>query len=107
MTPEHVKALLPILKAYAEGKTIQYDTNGNGKVPNWVDQLGPRGVHFDDTANRYRIKPNTVKYRRYLYRVLGIGTNVGVSQTQENTETVEMSQYFIRWIDTEWQEVEV
>lgn len=49
MTREQCKALLPIMQAYAEGKTIQtcYDNR-------WEDCCHPR---FDDKPERYRIKP--------------------------------------------------
>jgi len=50
MTPERAKELLPIIQAYAEGKTIQYRANIN---VGWRDAGGPR---WDDDFE-YRIKP--------------------------------------------------
>jgi hypothetical protein len=91
MTPEHVKALLPVLQAFAEGKTI--------------DVSDPHcAVEFYE----YRIKPETVKYRRCLERGNPAQPYlVNTVHCQRAAERVELSSYFIRWIDTEWQEVEV
>ncbi len=49
MTPERAKELLPIIQAYAEGRTIQYM-----KHEKW-DDLAPH-VSFNSTG-KYRIKP--------------------------------------------------
>ena len=60
MTRKEVKAILPILQAYAEGKTIQASPRGDGK--NWMD------VDENDTLSfslfSYRIKPSTT-YRPF------------------------------------------
>ena len=50
MTREQAVQLWPIIKAFGEGKTIQYAENGN-----W-DNLGD-GLYFDDASSNYRIKP--------------------------------------------------
>jgi len=47
MTPERAKTLLPIIQAYAEGKTIQHKACGE-----WVDSWKP-----DWSLPDYRIKP--------------------------------------------------
>ena len=57
MTRERAKELLPIIKAYAEGKTIQYLKKGE-----WFDALF--GPSFSLPANTYRIKPEP-KYRPF------------------------------------------
>jgi len=49
MTPERARELLPIIQAYAEGKTVQYFVNGR-----WVNHGDP---DFTGQANKYRIKP--------------------------------------------------
>lgn len=58
MTQEEAKHFWPIIKAYSEGKTIQY-LLPEGR---WVD------VHenflFDNSHERYRIKQNP-KYRKF------------------------------------------
>ena len=57
MTREEAKELLPIIKAYSEGKEIEYE-----------DYDGEWGVLdnplFKDKPNKYRIKPET-KYRPF------------------------------------------
>jgi hypothetical protein len=50
MTPSQAAALLPIITAYAEGKTIQILSNRR-----WVDQVG--NVFFQSPPGDYRIKP--------------------------------------------------
>ena len=57
ITREKAKELLPIIKAYSEGKKIQF-FNG----VEWVDK--EEILFFDDEPNRYRIKPNK-KYRPF------------------------------------------
>ena len=57
MTREEAKALLPIIKAYAEGKTIQGFDDENG----WNDLNEPA---FDGDPSSYRIKPEP-KYRPF------------------------------------------
>ena len=54
MTKEQAKELLPIIQAFAEGKTIEYCNNGN-----WVEQ---ENFGFMDNVWNYRIKP---KYRPF------------------------------------------
>ena len=57
ITRENAKVLLPIIKAYSEGKEIQY-FNGNY----WED--GNELLNFNDDPWRYRIKKET-KYRPF------------------------------------------
>lgn len=62
MTREEAKKLLPVLLAYAEGKTIQLRERSN--CPNCYVDLD-NNVHFDTyPAEYYRIKPFT-KYRPF------------------------------------------
>lgn len=62
MTREEAKKLLPVLQAYAEGKTIQLRERSN--CPNCYVDLD-NNVHFDTyPAEYYRIKPFT-KYRPF------------------------------------------
>ena len=56
MTREKAKELLPIIKAYADGKTIQYLIKDE-----WFDAFEP---NFNFPANDYRIKPEP-KYRPF------------------------------------------
>lgn len=56
MTRERVRELLPIMQAYAEGKTIQFLDGGN-----WYDVYD---TDFYKSPDRYRIKPEP-KYRPF------------------------------------------
>lgn len=56
-TKEEVKNFLPIMKAYIEGKQIQYLFDDEG----WRDVKNPQ---FTDHSSKYRIKPET-KYRPF------------------------------------------
>ena len=63
MTREEAKALLPIIQAYAEGKTIQtkIKTASTGRTEAWVDVINP---DLDGNPGCYRIKPEP-KYRPF------------------------------------------
>ena len=56
MTREEAKELLPIMQAFAEGKTIQVWTNDT-----WVDEEYPC---FFEELSQFRIKPES-KYRAF------------------------------------------
>ena len=56
MTREQAKEFLPLIEAFAEGKTIQF----NGGVYGWKDSSEPTW----DTSIEYRIKPEP-KFRPY------------------------------------------
>lgn len=56
MTREEAKQLLPIIQAYAEGKTIQFQNGGK-----WADIYE---TDFHQSPNKYRIKPE-LKYRPF------------------------------------------
>lgn len=63
MTREEAKELLPIIQAFAEGKTIQYYRNKDG-IQQWVDAQSDETVNFSDYTSKYRIKPES-KYRPF------------------------------------------
>lgn len=52
MTKEQAKEYIPILQAYAEGKTIQYLA-----ASGWIDWEYPG---FHDSPENYRIKPDPI-----------------------------------------------
>ena len=58
MTPAKAKELLPIIKAFSEGKTIQHF---NDISKEWTDKELPS---FSDKPSNYRIKPKP-KYRSF------------------------------------------
>lgn len=55
MNRERVKELLPVMQAFAEGKTIQHRTADD----HWVDFRDP---NFTSKASEYRIKPEPQKF---------------------------------------------
>ena len=57
MTRKEARELLPLIQAYAEGKTIQRIDDKN----EWIDLCI---VNFDFSPNKYRIKPKS-KYRPF------------------------------------------
>ena len=56
MTREEIKIMLPIMQAFAEGKTIQYNFNEGWRDVNIENLLGD--------ISKYRIKPEP-KYRPF------------------------------------------
>ena len=60
MNRQEAKELLPIIQAFAEGKTIQYYYGG----ADWIDVKLDEAVDFSDCVSNYRIKPEP-KYRPF------------------------------------------
>lgn len=69
MNIQQAKELLPIIQAFVEGKTIQYQHTYSSPLivadnPNWID-VSPNGaIDFSDNPLNYRIKPEP-KYRPF------------------------------------------
>ena len=61
MTREEAKTLLPIIQAFAEGKTIQVKVTDN-RWYDWKDKTDE--LNFESGPQRYRIKPEP-KYRPF------------------------------------------
>lgn len=61
MNRQQAKELLPIIQAFAEGKTIQV----KGPDNRWYDYSGSRKLKFDSDPKKYRIKPEP-KYRPFV-----------------------------------------
>ncbi len=63
MTREEVKELLPILQAFAEGKTVLQQVPTNSKVApfEWVEI---QDMHWCEDPSCYRVKPEP-KYRPF------------------------------------------
>ena len=59
MTREEAKELLPIMQAFAEGKTIQIKKEGD-----WFEVGENTEVYFSESPSDYRIKPQQ-KYRPF------------------------------------------
>jgi len=79
MTKEQAEEYIPLLKAYAEGKPIQYLAAGG-----WMDWEYPS---FHDSPDNYRIKPESVTY------VMSVWVTDDGSLISEN----DMSKYAPNW----------
>lgn len=62
MNRQRAKELLPIIQAFAEGKTIQYYYEHT--YPHWIDIGTNDSAGFNDDTLKYRIKPEP-KYRPF------------------------------------------
>ena len=70
MNRQQAKDLLPIIQAFAEGKTIQYQYTLSSPLivtdnPSWKDVLPGESVDFNNRSSKYRIKPEP-KYRPFI-----------------------------------------
>lgn len=99
MTPQHWKAVLPVIQAFANGQTIQY--KGNGK---WMDA---DIVNFKDNPLLYRIKPATIKSRRYFWQLVGQKDIKVAIWVLGQTCNPESWNSFVKWIDEDWVEHEL
>jgi hypothetical protein len=96
------------IDAFKAGKTIEYRYMlGASGVPGpW--QTHTSGVCTDVPAFEYRIKPEVVRYRRVVrkhsFGFSYVDTVIDHPQVQQ-PQSMEESGDFVRWVDTEWQEV--
>ena len=65
MNRQEAKELLPIIQAFAEGKTIQFLCSGEGKNSYWEDIEPNEFIGFSDDTSKYRVKPEP-KYRPFI-----------------------------------------
>ena len=61
MDRKQAKELLPIIQAFAEGKTIEIRSNSKYNPGEWIETATPT---FDIKSHEYRIKPEP-KYRSF------------------------------------------
>jgi hypothetical protein len=61
MDRKQAKELLPIIQAFAEGKTIEIRSNSKYNPGEWIETATPT---FDIKSHEYRIKPEP-KYRPF------------------------------------------
>ena len=61
MDRKQAKELLPIIQAFAEGKTIEIRSNSKYNPGEWIETATPT---FDIKSHEYRIKPGP-KYRPF------------------------------------------
>lgn len=53
MNKDNAKDYLPLVKALAEGKTIQYHTESLG----WCDCHAAMNILFENETHKFRVKP--------------------------------------------------
>lgn len=103
-----------IVRAWLDGKTIQARRIGTSVATyTWSDVFPTHNASYVPNFSvewEFRIKPETVRYRLYLWlrydHLLIVETCHDSSKTQSPEELQKCSS-FVRWIDTDWQEVEV
>jgi hypothetical protein len=89
--------------AWAEGKPIQHRESGTYK---WRDCEGMLAPIFTDSYE-YRVKPETVKWRAYLYRAYSDQLIVYTATLgAHDVAAAEKMPGFVRWLG-DWQETEV
>lgn len=102
MTHDEARKQAAILLAYAENKPIQYKVKNTRE---WVTTSGNLG--FDWKTFDYRIKPEVVRYLRYICRNEDDDACIESTYTQAGAVAAMVRKGFVRFIDTEWQEEEV
>lgn len=103
-----------VIKAWADGKTIQFRYLHAGVMLDWADFTASFAgcPDFCDTNGvnyEWRVKPEPVvlKYRRFIAKT-GISSYVDTVIPDFGAGVrVEEQTNFVRWIDTEWQTVEL
>lgn len=106
LSKEEAAALIPIYQAIADGKPLQVKIWSDSK---WEDVTEDHA--FRPSEHWYRVKPEVKRYRRILLKHDEI-TSIGAYNEHHgwgpmSVEQVESDPTFVRWIDNEWQEVEV
>lgn len=107
---DYWKTLLPIITAWCDGQQIQWRWKSQQGLSNaWYDVDSTTATIAWGSDKDYRIKPASIKYRRYLYK---LGGGVCMGSLTDHPDCSKPSQiqqefYFIKWIDTEWQEYEL
>lgn len=100
MDRNEAKQLLPIIQAFADGKTIQVFIEG---FTEWKDL---KEAYFYLPPDRYRIKPETIKieHRRFLSAY-----GICICSSKEEAKSIINNPNFVRWIDSDWitEEVEI
>jgi hypothetical protein len=112
MDKNNAHLFLPLVKALAEGKMIQWESYRG----QWTDM--PIQVNFIGDPSVYRIKPEpkrSLGYRRYLHMSYLGAAGVALvwelpGQADNEVKDIQCrvtgAYHFIKWIDTEWQYAE-
>ena len=93
MNKDNAKHYLPVIKAFAEGKTIQYHS-----CDGWKDLVT---ADFLDCWSTYRVKP---EYKKFL--VAMINGSIYLVHSEEGAHKCENGPGFQGWV-TDWINYEV
>lgn len=102
MTKEEASKWADLYKAYADGKTIQFNDEYSG----WVDRLV---AYFDSSVEDYRVKTEMKKSAGYREFFCKIGNDIYLSVAWEGHDSpsdIEGKGFFLRWIHPTWQYAE-
>lgn len=110
-----------IVLAYLEGKQIEYRDCIMSKWVSYDINFMSHPV-LGDPKFVWRVRPKVLRYKRYLVKTLSPYNNVApkeeysvmtINEEQEvakgtlSTLSIDVMDNFVRWIDEEWQEVEL
>jgi len=89
-----------VIHAWADGKIIEFQ-DGSG---HWVLAMSP----VWSTATKYRIKPETLRYRvALMYSVTNDSRYLDYAHNDRQAIVLEERDTFVKWLDHVWREVEV
>lgn len=95
-----------VIIAWAEGKAIQVWCTVGHYWYDWAfDNVAPSFTH----DGKYRVKPETIRYRTYLIRTIsGVSHHhvACVSEASNKEDPRDEWAQFVRWLE-DWQEVEI
>jgi hypothetical protein len=106
-----LKEKIAVMQAALDGKPIEHRSLSSTLCLEWCQAYQPPfgkayQPPFDWMHNEYRVKPEIIKYRRYIYKKED-GTCRVFCYMPTDTTQPETYKEFVRWIDTTWQEEEV
>lgn len=105
MTLEEIEAAGKIMIAAAQPGVVVQSHPRDTTLP-W-ERVEPDNASWDWLRYEYRIKPQMLRYKRYITRPFENSPGTRVYVMHEGQPTPEGLERFVRWIDTEWQEVEL
>jgi hypothetical protein len=102
MTTPHKWA--SVIRAWADGKAIQFTLRESNT---WFTESTCISPDFNNPHMEWRVKPTPVQYKAFLWQPKIGDFSVSVVCTESQETSMNSHPQFIRWIDTEWQTVEV
>ena len=100
MNKDNAAQFLPLVQALADGKILQYFSDGE-----WMDV--DCNIGFDDEPEKYRVKPETIKYRLGLFKFDYKDTfTILAAENERASLNFETTDEFVKWI-SDWEEYEV